>query len=179
MAPSRAYDRPAARVGAPGPSRPQQREEETVQGQANDGAPSDLDSVWNRVQGELRDSVPESTFRLWFDPLRPAGARGAVLFLTGPPHVRSWVARRYPELLRAALARAGGPLSEVEFVTGQAPSAAAPDAAAHVSLNPSYTFERFVIGPGNRIAHGAALAVAEAPGESYNCLLYTSDAADE
>ena len=37
-------------------------------------------------------------------------------------------------------------------------------------LDPAHTFDRFVIGPGNRLAHGAALAVAELPGEAYNPL---------
>jgi chromosomal replication initiator protein len=117
--------------------------------------------------------VHEDTYRLWFSPLTPVSRRGATLYLTGPQRVVRWVGRRYMDLLRAATHRAVDGLREVELVSPDDPAAgaAAPaEAASQVALNPDYTFERFVIGPGNQLAHAAALAIAEAPGEAYNPL---------
>jgi chromosomal replication initiator protein len=115
--------------------------------------------------------VNEDTYRLWLSPLSPVSRRGPVLYLTGPQRVIRWVRRRYMDLLRAAVLRSWEGVEEVELVTADDLPADAPtEAACRVPLNPDYTFERFVIGPGNQLAHAACLAIAEAPGESYNPL---------
>jgi len=135
----------------------------------DDSAGQNLAPLWEDIQRRLRAAVPESTFKIWLEPLRPVGVQGTTLYLTGPEGIRTWVERRYAPLLREALDGSQSGLSEIAFAGDGQPSASAQQAPA-VELNPNYTFERFVIGEGNRVAHAAALAVAETPSEAYNPL---------
>jgi len=136
--------------------------------------PEDLATIWQRVCDEIRASFPSSTYKLWLEPLRPVSTHGATLYVTGPERVRTWVERRYAHRLEEALRAHTASLREVAFLAADPEAVPAHHGAARrpaaAQPNPAHTFERFVIGNPNRLAHGAALAVAELPGEAYNPL---------
>ena len=136
---------------------------------------ADLDpqSAWSAVRSELERSLPAATFDLWIAPLRAVGSQGETLYLSAPPRVKTWVGRRYAPSLEEALRRLAPGFERILLVdppTKASAGAATKRIAEPVPVDPSHDFERFVIGPSNRFAHAAALAVAEAPGEAYNPL---------
>ncbi len=133
--------------------------------------------IWPQIQAELRRAVTDSTYHLWLAPLRPHAFDGNVLLVTAPEEIRTWVADRFSRVLQTCAAAVLGPQTTVSVLPeGAAAPSATPAASAGAqpgptdSFNPKYTFDQFVIGDGNRLAHAAALAVAEMPGQAYNPL---------
>jgi chromosomal replication initiator protein len=150
----------------------------------DDPADPEPDAIWRRIDGELRRAVPADVYEIWLAPLRLAALHGRDVEVDAPPELRAWVADRCARALRAAATAVLGPEATIRVRTGddtrdagalRRPPArvgredAVPGDDAS-ELNPKYTFEQFVIGVENHVAHGAALAVAELPGQAFNPL---------
>jgi chromosomal replication initiator protein len=132
-----------------------------------------LPRAWAALTAALRRELTEVTFHVWLAPLEPVALACDVLYLRAPDAIRMWVTERYAPLLCDA-ARRTKIATAVEIVaadwTLEAPEGATLDDRAPSGLNPRYTFDQFVICAANRLAHAAALAVAEMPGQAYNPL---------
>jgi chromosomal replication initiator protein len=136
-----------------------------------------FETSWNRIRGELRSAVPDPIWHLWLERLGARELVGDTLVLEAEDNVRGWVTDRYGRLLQACAAAVLGPDVQVDLVAPGIPTPPADpetrQSRHHVALetfNPRLTFDQFVIGDANRLAHAAALSVAELPGLAYNPL---------
>jgi chromosomal replication initiator protein len=134
-------------------------------------------SCWSLIRSELQRAVPESTWHQWLEPLTGHQTGDRTLLVHAPPGQRPWVAKRYGRLLRECAAAVLGPGARVDLVAASAEPdeppqlRSRPDGSGPANaFNPRHTFDQFVIGDSNRLAHAAALAVAEMPGLAYNPL---------
>jgi chromosomal replication initiator protein len=138
------------------------------------------EAVWQHVLEHIRRNITEVEYHTWFERIRPLGIREGVLELAVPTSFAlDWIKRHYAPLIQEALGLLGAqvPRFDLLVVPGAAQPVqvdifqAAPQADQGKSkLNPKYTFENFVVGPNNNLAHAAAVAVAESPGKAYNPL---------
>lgn len=142
-------------------------------------SPSELwTEALRRIEGQLNKPTLESFLKV----MHPVGLQGDIFLLAVPNRfTKDWVEQRLLGMIRGALrAAVGRPIEvRVSIADGPAPVVAsrtmAPPAPIirvpeGLNLSPKYTFETFVVGAGNRFAHAAAMAVAEAPARAYNPL---------
>jgi chromosomal replication initiator protein len=130
------------------------------------------DDAWRAVQGDVRRVVGESTYEIWIAPLEVKAFEGTVLLLKAPPATQAWVAKRFGRILeRCARAVTGQDVQvAIEGADGPEQDTVPRVGQSRDTLNPRYSFDQFIIGDGNRLAHAASLAVAELPGQAYNPL---------
>jgi chromosomal replication initiator protein len=151
-------------------------------------------NLWETVKCDLKGLFPEDVFAMWFEPIRCIETTEDSLTLGVPNDFAAiWIHDNYLDLISQRLRLAAGRMVHVslkKIEPGASPATAArvpvsePKArpaakrpvrydermAAASSLNPRNTFENFVVGANNQLAHAAALAVAQAPAQAYNPL---------
>ncbi len=140
------------------------------------------DEIKTRIVAELRGCVEPAQYDMWFSLVDYREGQGDRLEIVFPnAYFRDWCVQNFGGVLRDAVQRAAGAVA-VEYVVSSTPPATPPPdrvvlptAAGRATpqdfvLNEHYTFDNFVVGPENRLAHAAALAVSENVGRAYNPL---------
>lgn len=154
-----------------------------------------VEKFWPEAQRILRGMLKPDIYSLWFAGLSPKNVTDDEITIEVPNEFcELWLRNNYLTLLQDVVAHTSGRALKVKFVVNSAPGHAAKESqpsqlapseavereaettealaeiARELGLNPNNTFETFVVGDNNSFAHGAALAVAQAPGRSYNPL---------
>ena len=165
-----------------------------------EGEPLNLKQLWSAALGEMQLVLSKGNYETWFKETAIVSEEDDVFMIGVPnAFAREWLESKYRAQVRETLQRLIGRTVDVRFVNMTAssarsdrPVAAVPgagagpgqsaslpgntgsdrprEASAGALLNPRYTFSTLVVGSNNRLAHAAALSVAERPGHSYNPL---------
>ncbi|WP_241963388.1 chromosomal replication initiator protein DnaA [Paracoccus suum] len=151
-----------------------------------------LQDIWGQARAELQKSVGANNYTTWIEPLRLTRLDDSEAgFATPTRFMSNWVSRHYSDTIRTELARAGQAVERVTFEVqpagspkvATAPEAPAAEADAPASpavlrgeddlaapLDNRFTFNNFIVGKPNELAHAAARRVAEGGPVTFNPL---------
>lgn len=143
------------------------------------------EQAWNSVLGQLQMEMPKASFDTWVRDTRPVSYENNTLTIAvRNAYARDWLESRLASTVSRLLVGILNTNVVLSFVVDQGDDAqdVETEAASSVQheayeprprsvlLNPRYTFETYVVGSGNRLAHAACQAVAEKPARAYNPL---------
>ncbi|GER93381.1 chromosomal replication initiation protein DnaA [hot springs metagenome] len=143
----------------------------------------DIEKIWDKSLLMIAEKVGDSTFDLWFKPIKPIQFKDKTIILEIPNRFfRDWIEDYYPTIIADVLEGVLGYPVTVKYKTAEKEDAVLRKmdsilenrrsklASRGIYLNPRYTFDTFVVGPSNQFAHAAAVRVGENPGFAYNPL---------
>ena len=132
-----------------------------------------LKSVWQSILDEIAKNITSTAYNTWFSDCEPVElGETSLIIQTTSDFKRSVIQGRFGDVIRAALREIFS--CEMELVVLTPEDIEFQRQRHHMTEIPpemdGYTFDRFVVGPSNKFAHAAAIAVAENPGRAYNPL---------
>lgn len=150
----------------------------------------DNTQLWNSVLDEIETSVSKANFSTWFKNTQILKQEDGIIFLGVPNEfVKDWLFNKYHKLILRALRDLSEGVRGIEYTITKEKRAVGETTPVLVSsqlskklpfgdlyinkkdnLNPRYTFESFIIGSFNDLAHAASQAVIKNPGSVYNPL---------
>ncbi|MEO0513537.1 MAG: chromosomal replication initiator protein DnaA [Planctomycetota bacterium] len=143
-----------------------------------------VSTVWEEALDYLRRTRPNDC-RPWFDAIVPVSLEAGVLGALVEDDVhRDFLREHAREMFKDAASSVTGHMTTVSFLAVDDLKDETPVVAATarrspgeggLTLTPDYTFDHFIVGPGNRLAHAAAVAVADNPGGAYNPIFIHGD----
>jgi chromosomal replication initiator protein len=148
---------------------------------------SNTAQIWQDVLSRIESQLSKPSFEGFVKAMHPITLDHDVFVFSVPSQfAKDWLESRYRGLITETLREVLSRGVDIRFIVAEteaqrtfvpreaaAPRAeAAPRIPGHEpqALTGKYTFETFVVGSGNRFAHAAAHAVAEAPARAYNPL---------
>lgn len=141
--------------------------------------------LWENALTDLELTLPKAAFSTWFRDTHVVKVEDGVVYVGVPSQfVRDWFLAKYHKMILASLRRLSDSVRSVEYVISKHPKKTVEDVPrptsvgelpleavhAQTNLNPRYTFDTFIVGSFNELAHAAAQAVIKAPGIAYNPL---------
>lgn len=142
--------------------------------------------LWEKALSVIEKKISKPSFDTWLKSTKAYSLKNDTFVISVPNEfARDWLEGHYIPLITTVLYDITGEELEIKFVIPQQQDSDEPelfpspkksadklnDTRDYQSmLIPKYTFDTFVIGSGNRFAHAASLAVAEAPAKAYNPL---------
>jgi chromosomal replication initiator protein len=130
-------------------------------------------TIWDEILRYVQRNHSEC-WRQWFEQIEPVSLENGALRIAAPEH--SWLQYLKQQChghLTEAAQQITGHLIGVEYVLTDQDNISADNYRGDDELHyfsPDYTFDNFVVGPCNRMAHAACVAISESPGQAYNPL---------
>src|SRR4030066_2480062 len=146
------------------------------------------EELWQAVRAQIQLNISQANFATWFKDTNITTCKeGQAIVSTPNSFAKEWLENKYGKTIFKIIYNLDKEIKEIKYVVGKTelkiikkPSFSLPSAGQmefeefeidkETNLNPRYTFENFIVGPFNELAHAASWAVSKKPGQVYNPL---------